>query len=136
MYSLQWCTEPNTAREESMQSNAETYITLTQAGNIAPGRPSTNCLWRWCRRGVKSRNGEKVRLRHIRIGGKIFTTRRWLDVFGQQLAEADARYFELSEAARGTTSRSSRHRRNKLRADPNREREIEAAAKELEEAGI
>ncbi len=33
------------------------YITLTEATKIAPGRPSTNCIWRWCRRGVKGCTG-------------------------------------------------------------------------------
>ena len=43
---------------------ANPLITLTEAAKITPGRPSTNCLWRWCRRGVLSRGGERVRLEH------------------------------------------------------------------------
>ena len=43
------------------------YITLTEAAKVAPGRPSTSCLWRWCRKGVISRNGERVRLKHAQI---------------------------------------------------------------------
>ncbi|MCC7406677.1 MAG: DUF1580 domain-containing protein [Phycisphaeraceae bacterium] len=71
------------------------HITLTQAAKITPGRPSTNCIWRWCRRGVLARNGQRVRLEHVRIGGKIFTTRRWVEAFGKALAEADTSYFDL-----------------------------------------
>jgi len=59
------------------------HITLTEAAKITPGRPSTNCLWRWCRRGVMSRSGQRVRLEHVRIGGKIFTTARWVEEFGK-----------------------------------------------------
>jgi len=50
------------------------------------GRPSANCIWRWCRKGVLSRAGKRVRLRHVRIGGKIFTEAEWLNEFGQSLA--------------------------------------------------
>lgn len=71
------------------------HITLTQAAKITPGRPSTNCIWRWCRRGVLARNGQRVRLEHVRIGGKIFTTRRWVEAFGKSLAEADTTYFDM-----------------------------------------
>ena len=71
------------------------FMTLTQATKIIPGRPSTNCLWRWCRNGVKARNGERVRLRHVRMGGRLYTKARWIDDFGDRLAEADAAYFDL-----------------------------------------
>lgn len=70
------------------------YLDLTQAAQITPGRPSSNCLWRWARRGVLARNGERVHLRHVRLGGRILTTRRWLDEFGHALATADARFFD------------------------------------------
>ena len=71
------------------------HIRLGEAAKIAPGRPSTNCLWRWCRKGVLARSGERVRLQHIRIGGKIFTTAAWLEQFGRALAEADSAHFDL-----------------------------------------
>ena len=29
------------------------YMTLTQAAKLAPGRPSVNCIWRWCRKGAQ-----------------------------------------------------------------------------------
>jgi hypothetical protein len=56
-----------------MPMHANDYITLGEAAKIAPGRPSANCVWRWCRKGVLSRAGQRVRLRHVRIGGKIIT---------------------------------------------------------------
>jgi len=68
-------------------------ISLGEAAKHSPGRPSANCVWRWCRKGVRARCGQRVRLRHVRVGGKIFTSARWVDEFGQQVAEADAAYF-------------------------------------------
>lgn len=119
------------------------HITLTQAAKIAPGRPSTNCLWRWCRRGVRARDGQRVRLQHRRIGGKIFTTLAWLDEFGRHLAEADTRYFDLCEAAAHVAADAElpvqrRRRRSKQddRAGQADRRELDAAQRELEEAGI
>jgi len=117
-------------------------ITLTEAAKITPGRPSTNCLWRWCRRGVLSRGGERIRLEHRRIGGKIFTARDWLDEFGRKLAEADTQHFDLCEAAASAaaareTERARSRRPNRPPKQPrNESREIAEAERELDEAGI
>ena len=70
------------------------YVTLSGAAKVAPGRPSANCMWRWCRKGVRSRGGEIVRLEHIRLGGKILTTADWVADFARRLAEADTAYFD------------------------------------------
>lgn len=84
-------------------ANAETddrtrLLTLSQAARVAPGSPTPNCVWRWCRRGVIARSGRRVRLEHVRVGGKLFTSAEWLDSFGHRLAEADADYFDNEEA--------------------------------------
>ncbi len=65
------------------------YLSLTDVAKVTPGRPSTNCVWRWCRRGVLSRSGERIRLQHVRMGGMIYTTHAWLEKFGHLLAAAD-----------------------------------------------
>jgi hypothetical protein len=113
----------------------DNHITLTEATKVTPGRPSTNCLWRWCRRGVLSRSGQRVRLEHIRIGGKIFTTSRWVEEFGKALAKADASYFDIQSdqlieaplpRRRQTTSTHSRTRHTAH----------EQANSELKEAGL
>lgn len=78
------------------QTNAashEDLISLSQAARLSPGRPSANCIWRWCRRGVLSRTGERVHLQHVRLGGKLLTRRAWVEDFGARLAAADAGYF-------------------------------------------
>jgi hypothetical protein len=123
-----------------MQNNGfkDDYLTLTEAANLTPGRPSANCLWRWCRRGVISRSGERVRLQHARMGGKIFTTTAWLEEFGRRLADADRRYFELAETAAAAQVNYPRSRRQASTSqfEAQRRREIEQADRELEEAGL
>ena len=124
------------------QTVATPLITLTEAAKITPGRPSTNSLWRWCRRGVLSRGGERVRLEHRRIGGKIFTSPTWLDEFGRNLAEADTQHFDLCRTASAeAAAKEPRVSRQRKRArSPAVEyqdlREVEEAEQELDEAGI
>ena len=114
-----------------MHDTTEQYIRLAQAAQIAPGRPSANCVWRWCRKGVLSRSGERIRLQHVRIGGKIFTTSAWIDDFGKRLAEADTEYFELDEQTIVALPGRPRTRSQKQRLAA-----IERAERELEEAGV
>lgn len=78
-------------RHESPEEalGAEEHITLSQAARLAPGRPSSNCVWRWCRAGVKAACGTRARLKHVRFGSRIYTTREWLSDFGLALAEVD-----------------------------------------------
>ena len=124
------------------QAVANALITLTEAAKITPGRPSTNCLWRWCRRGVLARGGERVRLEHRRIGGKIFTAPDWLEEFGRKLAEADTRHFDQCEAAAAdAATREPRIPQRRRRSQPPRPGHgdlhvVEDAERELDEAGI
>ena len=106
------------------------YITLVEAAKLAPSRPSTNCIWRWCRRGVLSRGGQRVRLHHVRIGGKIYTTAGWLHQFGQSLADADAMYFDLDAEVAASCSDSPRPINPRLR-----EADIQRAEHALKAAG-
>lgn len=82
-----------------MDSTNQEYISISQAAALVPGRPSPSCVWRWCRQGIKSRSGLRVRLRHVRLGGRLFTTRPWIDEFGTELATADAHRFPASGAS-------------------------------------
>lgn len=75
-----------------MQQNE--YISLAQAAQQVPGHPHPSAVWRWCRTGVLSRSGIRVRLEHVRIGGRIFTTQLALDVFFKAVADADASHFD------------------------------------------
>jgi hypothetical protein len=119
---------------------AEEHITLSQAAKLAPGRPSSNCVWRWCREGVKAASGTRVRLKHVRFGSRIYTTRQWLSDFGLALAEADAAHFDRDEESHATepsrrTSKRSRRASRSSGSDEARRRHLEAE-RELEEAGL
>lgn len=118
---------------------AEEHITLTQAAKLAPGRPSPNCVWRWCREGVKAASGQRVRLKHVRFGSRIYTTRQWLNAFGLALAEADAAHFERGDQVAevpisSTPRRPSRRSRGSTRDEARRR--LDQAERELEEAGL
>ena len=108
------------------------YLTVAQAARIAPSKPSPNCVWRWCRRGVKSRSGERVKLRHVRIGGMIFTSRKWIEEFGLRLAKADAEHFDLDEQFLPIP----RHRRYRHPHENQRQAHLDQVDRELQEAGI
>lgn len=119
----------------------EEHLTLAQAAKLAPGRPSANCVWRWCREGVKAASGQRVRLKHVRFGSRIYTTRQWLNDFGLALAEADAAHFDCAERARDEAAAvmpAKRTRRRRARATQidDAKRRHEEAVRELEEAGL
>lgn len=109
----------------------EGYITMTEAADAAPGRPQAAAVWRWCRSGVRARNGTRIYLQHIRLGGQIYTTHAWLREFGAKLAAADAEFFRRS--LRRTRAPSPRP---KTRCDHGREAAIARAERRLKEAGV
>lgn len=65
------------------------YLTLAEAARLTPRRPTAGTLWRWARRGVRARDGRSIRLRHVRVGGRVYTTEQWLHEFFAELAAAD-----------------------------------------------
>jgi len=120
------------------QTDANEQITLTQVAKMVPGRPTANCIWRWCRRGVLARNGTRVHLQHVRLGGRILTTRRWLDEFGKALADADAQYFDTSRSgdAEHPASESANKRNDIPKAENPRSQRLDRIERELEGAGL
>jgi len=74
------------------------HISLSAAAALCPGRPSANALWRWARRGIKSRGGGCIKLNHVRVGGKLFTSAEALHKFFADVAAADAAYFDAPVA--------------------------------------
>lgn len=103
------------------------YLDLTQAAKRTPGRPSPSTIWRWCRKGIKSRTGDQIRLKHVRAGSRIFIKPDDLDDFFKRTAEADAPHFEQESKPTAITKSRSNKRRNKS---------ITAAKKVLVEGGI
>lgn len=77
--------------------NEEFNLTLSEASRLVPGRPHHSSLWRWCRKGVLARNGQRIHLEHRRFGGRIFTSTQALERFSKQLADADCEYFAPDE---------------------------------------
>lgn len=124
------------------QSETLDHITLGQASHLVPGRPSTNCMWRWCRKGVLSRGGERIRLQHVRIGGRIFTKPDWVEDFGRRLTEADVTYFDAREAASKELARRDPRfdppKRHKRLRSPRSSTLVDQTAidRELEEEGL
>jgi len=120
---------------EQAQTQSEEHLTLGQAARLVPGRPSANCVWRWCREGVRSKAGGRVRLRHTRFGGRIFTTRTWIEAFGAALAEADAAHFDRRDEEESLADpAASPRRRGPFESDARREH-LEAE-RELEAEGL
>ena len=116
------------------QHGGSPYLTLGQAAKRCPGRPSTNAVWRWCRRGIKSRSGRRVKLGHVRVGGRIFVTQQSLDQFFKAVAAADAEHFNRSVEIGPPSKRpGSTHRRH---LDRQRGRSIARAKAVLDQAGI
>ena len=105
------------------------YITLASAAKLVPSEPCSNTIWRWCRKGVKSRNGTWIRLQHVRVGSHMYTTARWLADFAQKLAEADTEYFDRLRART-----PERVPFANWRPDKKRQAEIERAEREMAEA--
>jgi hypothetical protein len=110
--------------------HAVEYITLHKAAKLVPGGTSANAIWRWCRKGVLARDGQRVRLQHVRIGGKLYTTELWLTQFGQLLADADASYFRMDTGP--TRPQPAPH----PRTDSQRQAAVERAERELQEMGV
>lgn len=72
----------------------ETYITLTEAARRCPHQPHPASCHRWTRHGIRARNGQRIRLKHHRLGGRIYTTQIWLDAFAEAIVAADLEHFE------------------------------------------
>jgi len=118
----------------NLKQDDQDHLTLSQAAKLSPGHPSTSAVWRWARKGVLSRSGQRIRLTHIRVGGKIFTTRDALDKFFAALAESDVEHFDRcvdeSHMAKPTALRNQRV------TDSCRQRSIAHAEAILDQAGI
>lgn len=115
----------------------DNWMSLTAATRVAPGRPSVSCIWRWCRKGVLARSGERVRLQHVRVGGKVLTRAEWIESFMMQLAAADTRYFDAKLEA-GKRLAKRREPRHRARAGTNRatSSNSEAVGLELDKEGL
>jgi len=108
------------------------YLTCSQAARLCPTPVSPSAVWRWMRNGIVARDGEKVYLRHVRIGRRVYTTRHWLDEHWTALAEADRQAFERE----GESSPRSGRKPTIGRDAEARSAAIQRADSKLKEAGI
>lgn len=109
------------------------FLTLGQAAALVPNHPSPNCIWRWCRKGVKARSGERVHLQHVRLGGVIYTTGAWMQEFGRQLVDADAKHFDLDEQ---DVEVAPHQPRATVLTGKSRQAHLQQVQRELTEAGL
>ena len=99
----------------------ERLLTLAEAANLLPGRPSAATLWRWRVRGIRGK-----RLESVQVGAKIFTSFEALQRFAIQRGGPDESPGAAASPGRpGGPSTPSRRRRS-----------FERAEAELAKAGI
>jgi hypothetical protein len=104
-------------------------ITLTVAATATANRVHPSSLWRWCRRGCKARNGRQIRLRHVRIAGRVYTSRQWLDEFMETLTAADIEHFSPPAAP-------TKPGKIRGRSERERQRDVESAERRCEALGV
>lgn len=124
------------SRSKRDDAVASDYLSLSQAARLAPGRPSSSATWRWCRKGLKARDGSSVFLKHVRVGRTVYTTAPWLHAFFEAVATADQKHFEAREslaaqaakdAAAGPPARPVKHGDAPCASAPDRQDELAAA---------
>ena len=109
------------APQQHKENNTDTcdpWITVAEAAARCPGHPHPSAVWRWHRRGIRGRDGSRVRLKAIRRGGRIYTCPSWLDAFFSELIAADLRHFEAAEGEPQTTSTRPRSASRTRRRGP------------------
>jgi len=78
----------------------ETLISLSEAAKFyqerTGRRPSSSTIFRHARRGILARSGERIKLNHVRVGGRILTSREAVERFWAELADADASHFDAT----------------------------------------
>lgn len=92
------------------------FLTLKQAAALCPSRPTISTVWRWCRNGVETRTGRRVRLEHRRIGKRIYTSKAELERFWDEVTAADLPHFDAQHAkTRPAQSKGHRDAEKRLR---------------------
>ncbi len=82
-------------------TTVETYLSPAEFGRQVPGRPvSAVTVWGWCVNGLKGRNGEVIRLRHIRVGKFIQIKPEWGPEFFESLANARTATYPVQHPVR------------------------------------
>lgn len=108
-----------------------TYLSLREVAAMAPGRPHVSAVWRWARKGCLARNGERIKLKHSRVGSRLFIPMGALEEFAEALAEADAAYFDAPAPPTENPKATA-----KSRTATQRDRDVAAAKSRLRQRGV
>lgn len=114
--------------QASANAAHQTFLTREEVAKRLPGRPHVLAVWRACRKGVMGRNGRRVFMEHVRIGGKLLIPDSEIVEFPRRVAEADAEHFRSDVELPGARPKV-RHERP--RRPSRRDAEIEAAEAKL-----
>lgn len=72
---------------------SEQLLSLSQAAKRFPGRGRKNVsatsIRRWIGRGVPGPNGQRIRLRAVRLASQLLTSDLWIQEFLDQLATSE-----------------------------------------------
>jgi len=63
------------------QLTRESFLSMTEAAQSCPNRPSVRTVWRWARQGIRGRSGVRFFLETWKLGGHTFTSREALARF-------------------------------------------------------
>lgn len=67
------------------------YISLHEAATRLPVPVAKSTLWRWCTKGFYIPAAKHiVRMQHVNIGRKMFTTEQWVEQFIDDLTAVKA----------------------------------------------
>lgn len=91
-------------------------LSCAAAARLLPNKPSPSAIWRKMREGQRARNGEVIRLSHVRHGRQLFTTENDLSDFSRRLAEADVEFFAKRDGDRSPATSKKRERSAKRKA--------------------
>jgi hypothetical protein len=106
-------------------------MTIAEASQQLPGHPSIHAIWRWCRKGVLTRSGKRIFLKHVRLGRRVLTRTDWLEEFGQLVATGDSEHFLRDQDTPRPARVSVRTRSEILRKE-----QLAHVNRELDEAGL
>lgn len=105
----------------------EQKISLNAAAKITPEPVHPSAPWRWMRRGILGRNGQRVFLEGVRVGGKLMTSEPAMERFFAAVAEADAEHFRNDRSGSSTRMKPT---------ESHRKVSVDRAKQEMEDAGF
>jgi hypothetical protein len=85
-------------------------LSFSQAARVVPGRGKSgchpSCIWRWATDGIRLRDGSRLKLESVRLGGRYVTSRGAIKRFLS--ACNDAETVNTSEATETKQTRAAK----------------------------